>query len=190
VVLVVGGRQHFGFVDEVNAEFLQRLRLGEMTDAALGHDRNGDRVHDALHEFERGHARHAAHRADIGGNAFERHDGDGAGFLRDDGLLRRDHIHDDAALEHLREPALDGEGTLLGHDLSPKWCLVSLSYQAIPMETLGTLYSRLGGGTLGPGTGVSAGGGTGVILERGCLAASPGASVGSGSWRQTGIAGL
>ena len=37
------------------------------------------------------------------------------GFLRDDGLLRRDDVHDDAALEHLREPALDGDRSGMFH---------------------------------------------------------------------------
>ena len=52
-------------------------------------------------------------RANIGRNAFERHDGDRAGFLRDRRLLGRHDVHDDAALEHLREPALDGYGSRL-----------------------------------------------------------------------------
>ena len=34
----------------------------------------------------------------------------GAGVLGDLGLLGRDHVHDDAALEHLGQPALDAEG--------------------------------------------------------------------------------
>ena len=103
VILVVGRRQHFGFVDVVDAELLQDLCLGEMADAHLGHHRNRHRVHDPANELEVAHARDAAGRANVGRNALERHDGDGAGFLRDDGVVGGDDVHDDAALEHLRE---------------------------------------------------------------------------------------
>ena len=52
----------------------------------------------------------AAGGADVGRHALERHHGDGAGVLGDPGLLGGDDVHDDAALEHLGEAALDGEG--------------------------------------------------------------------------------
>src|SRR5699024_10704981 len=39
--------------------------------------------------------------------AFERHDGYGAGIFSDARLLRGDHVHDDAALEHFGHTALD-----------------------------------------------------------------------------------
>ena len=42
VVGLVGGGEHFGLVDEVDAELLQDLRFGEVADAGLGHDGNGD----------------------------------------------------------------------------------------------------------------------------------------------------
>ena len=56
------------------------------------------------------HARDAARGADVRGHALERHDGDGAGILGDLGLLGRDDVHDDAALEHLGEALLGGPG--------------------------------------------------------------------------------
>ena len=40
VVLVVGRGQHFGLVDVVRAERLQHLRLDEVADARLRHDRD------------------------------------------------------------------------------------------------------------------------------------------------------
>ena len=52
--------------------------------------------------------RHAAGRADVGGDALERHDGAGAGGLGDVGLLGRGDVHDDAALQHLGELAVQG----------------------------------------------------------------------------------
>ena len=62
---------------------------------------------DAVDHVRVGHARDAALRADVGGDPLEGHDGDGARVLGDLGLLGRDDVHDDAALEHLRHAALD-----------------------------------------------------------------------------------
>ena len=45
----------------------------------------------------------------IGRDAFQRHHGHGAGLLRDDGVLVRHHVHDDAALQHLRQAAFYSE---------------------------------------------------------------------------------
>ena len=39
VVLLVGWREHLALVDVVHAEGLEHLRLGEVTDSGLGHDR-------------------------------------------------------------------------------------------------------------------------------------------------------
>ena len=83
VVCLVGGGQHLGLVDEVDADGLQHLGLGEVADARLGHDRNRDRGHDLLDELGIRHAGHAALGADHGGDALERHHGDGAGFFGD-----------------------------------------------------------------------------------------------------------
>ena len=47
------------FVDVVDPHLLQDLRLGEMTDAHLGHHRDRDRIHDAPDQLEVAHARHA-----------------------------------------------------------------------------------------------------------------------------------
>ena len=51
VVSFVGGGEHFGLVDEVDAEFLQDLGFGEVADAALGHDRDGNGVDDCANEL-------------------------------------------------------------------------------------------------------------------------------------------
>ena len=107
VVHVVGGREHLGLVDVVDVERLQHLRLDEVADAGLRHDRDRDLGDDRLDEVGVAHAGDAALRADVGGDALERHHGDGAGVLGDAGLLGRDDVHDDAALQHLGEAALD-----------------------------------------------------------------------------------
>jgi hypothetical protein len=109
VVGFVGGREDFGFVDVVDAELLQDLRFGEVSDAALGHDRNRNGGHDLANLFGRGHAGDAAFGADLRGDALEGHDGDGSGFLGDGGLFGVGDVHDDAALEHFGEAGLEAE---------------------------------------------------------------------------------
>ena len=48
VVRLVGGGEDLGLVDVVDLEGLEHLRLGEVPDAGLGHDRDGHRLLDAL----------------------------------------------------------------------------------------------------------------------------------------------
>ncbi len=110
VVGVVRGGQHLGLVDVVDAEALQDLRLDEVADARLGHHRDGDRGDDALDHVGVAHPRHAALRADVGGNALQRHHRHRAGALGDAGLLGGDDVHDDATLEHFGHAALDAGG--------------------------------------------------------------------------------
>ena len=62
VVLDVGGRQDLGLVDVVDLELLEDLRLGEVADAALGHDRDGHGLLDLLDLLRIGHARDARRR--------------------------------------------------------------------------------------------------------------------------------
>jgi hypothetical protein len=64
------------------------LALNEVSNARLGHDGNGNGLHDLLDEFGVAHTRDAALGADIGGHALERHDGGGAGLFGDTGLFR------------------------------------------------------------------------------------------------------
>ena len=110
VVALVGRGQDLGLVDVVDAERLEHLGFDEMADARLGHDRDADRIHDPLDHRGVAHARDAARLADVGRHALERHDGDRAGVLGDLGLVGRDDVHDDAALEHLGETGLGRPG--------------------------------------------------------------------------------
>ena len=82
---------------------MEDLGFGEVADAGLGHDGDGDGADDLLDELGAGHAGDAAFGADHGGDALEGHDGDGAGLFGDAGLLDVHDVHDDAALEHLGE---------------------------------------------------------------------------------------
>ena len=103
---VVGGGEHLRLVDVVDLDGLEDARLGDVPDAALRHDGNRDGGLDALDHRGVAHARHAARRADVGGDALERHHGARAGRLGDLRLLGRRHVHDHPALEHLREVAV------------------------------------------------------------------------------------
>ena len=118
VVLDVGGRQHLGLVDVVDLERLEDLRLGEVPDAALRHDRDRDGLLDLLDLLGIAHPRDAAVAADVGRDALERHDRARTGVLRDARLLGVDDVHDDAALQHLGEARLDPQRPVLGHGRS------------------------------------------------------------------------
>lgn len=72
---VVGGGQHFAFVDVVDAEGFEDTGFDDVADARLGHDRDGHGVHDAEDDGRIGHAGDAPGLADIGGDALKRHDG-------------------------------------------------------------------------------------------------------------------
>ena len=101
VMGLVGRGQNLALVDEVHAQLLQNLRLGKVSDARLGHHRNGDRLDDLLDQAGLGHAGHAALGADHRRNALQSHHRSGAGLFGNAGLLHVHHVHDDAALEHL-----------------------------------------------------------------------------------------
>ena len=106
VVLVVGRREHLRFVDVVDPEGLEHLRLDEVPDAALRHDRDRDRLHDLQDQLGVAHPCHAAGGADVRGHPLQRHDRAGPGILGDTRVLGGDDVHDDAALQHLRQALL------------------------------------------------------------------------------------
>lgn len=159
VVDGVGGGEDFGFVDVVYAEGFEDLgrlvmgpgegvvergrvasssslgvwetylALDKVTDSCLGHDGNGDCLHDLLDHLGVAHACHATLSSDISGDALESHDGRGTGLLcyaslqrsvskpsatgaQELYLLGVDDIHDYAALQHAGKASLDGEVVL------------------------------------------------------------------------------
>ena len=103
VVLDVGRREDLGLVDVVDLELLEDLRLGEMPDPALGHDRDRHRLLDLLDPLRIGHPRDAAVATDVRRHPLERHHRARAGLLGDPRLLGVDDVHDHAALQHLGE---------------------------------------------------------------------------------------
>ncbi len=111
VVGLVGRGEDLGLIDEVDAESLEHLGFGEVADARLGHDRDGDGIDDLLDELGVGHAGDAAFGTDHSGHPLQRHDGDGPGFFSDAGLLDVHDVHDDTTLEHLGKAGLETEGS-------------------------------------------------------------------------------
>ncbi len=114
VVFLIGRGKHLGFVDVIDAELLQNLRLCKVADAGLGHHRNVDRAHHFLDDLGRGHAGHAALGPNHGGDAFQSHYGSRAGLLGDLRLLGAHDVHNDAALEHLREAYFQSQSVAIG----------------------------------------------------------------------------
>lgn len=111
------------------------LAFDEVTNTGLGHDGDGDGLHDVLDHAGVRHTRHATLGSDIGGNTLEGHDGGSTGLLSNASLhrivisiaiaadqqlsaylFRIDNVHDHAALQHLGQTGLDREvigGTVL-----------------------------------------------------------------------------
>ena len=109
VVRLVGRREHLTLVHVVDTERLEDLRFSEVTDAGLCHHRDRDHGLDALDHLRVAHASHTAIAADVGRHSLERHHRAGTGVFGDLGLIRGDDVHDDAALQHLGQPALHRE---------------------------------------------------------------------------------
>ena len=90
------------------------------------------RLHDLARSWRWRHARHAAFLADVGGHALQRHHRAGAGLFGDLGLLGVGDVHDDAALQHLRQADLHAKRiVLIVH-------LVSLSLNSQTMAGAGS----------------------------------------------------
>ena len=115
VALLVGRRQDLGLIYVVDLERFEHLGFDRVADAALGHDRDRHRGLDRLDQARVGHAGHAAIAPDVGGHPLQRHHGTGPGVLGDARVLGRDHVHDHAALEHLRQAPLHRRRRLLNH---------------------------------------------------------------------------
>jgi hypothetical protein len=127
VVLFVRRGKHFGLVDVIDSQLLQDLRLGEVADAAFGHDRNRHHGHDFLDLQRRSHTRHAAFGTNHGRHALQCHHRGCPGFFGNFGLLGAHHVHDHAALQHLGQTGLQpqtGASIILRH----KTCLPVCQY--------------------------------------------------------------
>ena len=78
--------------------------------------------------------------ADISRHPFQRHHSDRAGVFGDSRLLRRDHIHDDATLEHLCQTTFYLVGTFLAAIL-----LMSIASHVIPLFFVNTTINTTDG---------------------------------------------
>ena len=114
MVDIVGGGEDLGFVDVVDTEGLKYLGLDEVSDAGLGHHRDGYGADDRVDEVRVAHPSDPTLCADVGGDAFECHHGGGSRRLGDACLLFVDDVHDDAALEHLSQSGVE-QGLCFGH---------------------------------------------------------------------------
>ena len=132
---IIGRGEDLGLIDVVDLDSLQDLGLDDVADAALGHDGDGDGLLNALDHLGVTHARHAARGTDVCRNALECHDGAGARLLGDACLLGCGDVHDDAALEHLRELAVEfdaiGLAGLFCHGCSLGWHVYCLTEHPI-----------------------------------------------------------
>ncbi len=147
VVLLIGGRQYLGLVDVIDSEGLQHLGLNEVTDAALGHDRDAHGVDYLCHLVWIGHAGDTTRRTDVGGDTLERHDRDRSGVFGDLGLFSIDDVHDHAALEHLGQAGLHSMradlSTILSHvGCAPFGAKRAVASAPVCVECKARLYPR------------------------------------------------
>ncbi len=106
VVILVRRGQDFALVHIVDTNGLENLRLDKVADTRLCHHGNGHRLDNFFDHAGVRHACHATVNADVGRHALERHHSHGTRFFRNHSLVGRDHVHDHAALEHLRQTGL------------------------------------------------------------------------------------
>jgi hypothetical protein len=106
VVFLVGRGQHLGFVNEIHLQGFQDAGFGSVANAALGHHRDGHRLHDLLDLLNGSHARHAALGADVGGDPLQGHHRHRPRVFRNPGLGGVGDVHDHPAFEHFRQAHL------------------------------------------------------------------------------------
>ena len=107
MVFVVGGREHFALVDEVDAQGFEDLCFGEVPDAHFGHDGNRDGFLNADDHLRIRHAGYASGCPNVGRHPLERHHRHRPGVFCDLCLLGRRDVHDDAALEVFGQTTLN-----------------------------------------------------------------------------------
>mmetsp|Transcript_10701 Transcript_10701/g.16285 ORF Transcript_10701/g.16285 Transcript_10701/m.16285 type:complete len:205 (-) Transcript_10701:32-646(-) len=114
MIHLIGHGEHLTLINIINFARLQNLCFDKVSDTSLGHDGDGDGVFDFEDHVGVGHACDSAVATDVGGDAFEGHDGDCSGCFGDLGLFDVHYIHNYTTLEHLRQSLLDLIGTNLG----------------------------------------------------------------------------
>ena len=101
MVYIVSRREHLALINIVNLQRLQNLRLNEMTNTHLSHNRDRYSVLNLLNQLRVAHACHAAGSTDIRRNLLQRHNCAGTCSLSNFCLLGIGYVHDNAALKHL-----------------------------------------------------------------------------------------
>ncbi|BBG31019.1 GTP cyclohydrolase II [Zymobacter palmae] len=120
MVDLIGHRQHFTFVDEVDAQCLQYLRFSKVANTRFRHDGQRSNRHDGFDQLGISHAGNAAFSADLCRNPFQRHDRDGPCTFSHFSLFGGTDVHDDAVLEHFSQAGLKTQGRCcIGHEITP-----------------------------------------------------------------------
>ncbi len=124
VMLLVGWGQHFALVNIIHPQRLEDAGLDKVTDAALRHHRDADRLDNLFDQGGVAHPRHAALRPNVSRHPLQGHHRHRTRLLGNAGLLGVDHIHNHSALEHLGQALLGGKGRFLH-------CLLSLRRRVV-----------------------------------------------------------
>ena len=98
MIHIISRREHLTLIDIINLDCFENLSLHKMTDSAFCHNRDRNRVLDALDHLRITHTGNAARCTDICRDPLQSHDRTGTGCFRDLCLLRCGNIHDDTAL--------------------------------------------------------------------------------------------
>src|SRR5579872_4736846 len=98
--------QDFTFVDAIDTEFFQNLRLDKMPYTGFSHDGDGDGFDDLNNEFRVRHTSNPAMKANIRWDTLERHYSASSGIFSDLCLIGSHDIHNHAAFEHGWQSAL------------------------------------------------------------------------------------
>ena len=123
VVNIIRRRQHFRLVDVVDFESFEHLGFNKVTNSCFRHHGNLDLGLDRVDEVRVAHSSNSALCTDVGWDTLERHNSDRACVLGNSRLFSVDDIHDDTALEHLCETALDPQSSdrNLSQSFHPLW---------------------------------------------------------------------
>ena len=108
MVDIIGRREHFTLVDIVDFDGLKDLCLCKMSDTALGHHGDADGFLNAFNHLGVAHTRNAARSTDVGRNTFQCHNCAGTCGFCNTCLFGSGDVHNDAALKHLRQLAVEG----------------------------------------------------------------------------------
>ena len=98
MIHIISRREHLTLIDIINLDCFENLSLHKMSDSAFCHNRDRNRVLDALDHLRITHTGNAAGGTDVCRNPLQCHNGTGTSFLGNMRLLRSGNVHDHATL--------------------------------------------------------------------------------------------